>query len=105
MIANPWPVAASPSLRLMSSASGFRGTSIAATADQVRIWLGDAVAAQQGYTTYYYFKISVYDQWTRQGDGTLANQSSAAVFQPQAAAFIRSVLGNSLWVIPSPWTP
>jgi hypothetical protein len=105
MMGNPWPVGQSPAQRVMNSGSGFKGASLASSADQVRLWLGDSVAGQQGYTTYYYFKTGTYDQWTRQGDATLANQGASVLFKAQGAAFIRSVLGNPTWVIPCPWTP
>jgi uncharacterized repeat protein (TIGR01451 family) len=105
LVANPWPADSTPAQRPMSTSTGFRGTSSSSSADQIRLWVGDTTTGQQGYTTYYYCKFLLYDQWTRQGDALLGNQNNTALFKGTKSVFIRSVLGNGPWVMACPWTP
>jgi len=105
LLANPWPIAASPALRAMTSANGFISSNGPATADQIAVWKADLSAGFQSFDTYFYLRFGPSEFWVKQGDASLTNFDSTPLFRPGMATFIKSVDGMPTFVAPTPWQP
>ncbi|MDB6075287.1 MAG: fibronectin, partial [Verrucomicrobiaceae bacterium] len=101
-IGGGWPVAQSPTSRDMTVAGGFAASTTAASADRIRIWLGDATPGATAYDSYFYFSAAP-PQWTHEGDAV--NASATKLFQPFHATFISTTDGAASWTLPRPFAP
>lgn len=105
LLPNPWPFDVSPRALGMTTARGFVGTSNPASADKLQLWKGDQDPALTGYETFYLLNSSGLNQWTAQGDATLADHSDSPLVLAMRAAFIKSVNNKPAFTFPCPWTP
>ncbi len=103
-IGGGWPVTQSPASRGMNTAGGFAASTAAASADRIRIWIGDTTPGATAYDSYFYFS-SAAPQWTHEGDAANASISNTKLFQPFRAAFVITTDGAAGWTLPRPFVP
>lgn len=102
-VGNPFPVAQSPSARQMSTSAGFTGTTSTLTSDKISVWKPDT-GRPIGYDSYNLIKGPTIELWKLAG-GTSTNYSSSNLFSPGTAAFVNSIVGKSVWMLPAPQVP
>ena len=119
LVGSGYPADQSPAGREMLKIDGddlkdwFTASNDPLTADQVMFWLGDGIAAAEGYDTY--FRVDLghvdYDHWTYQGDSNLDDYDTDALFKRGRGAFYDMTAGHDrsvpadVWLWPSPWDP
>ncbi|MEY3480609.1 MAG: hypothetical protein RIQ71_1384 [Verrucomicrobiota bacterium] len=107
-----YPLAQSPSARVMNRTTGFFATNNFVTADQFMLWRGDTEPSFNSYVPYYLLYAvptrtnqPTLLQWTRNGDNTLVNQSSNNLFVPDYSTLIRVQSAITNYTTPLPWNP
>jgi YVTN family beta-propeller protein len=105
LIANPWPIDASPSQAGLNSPACVATTSFA-TADQLQLWKGDVTAGGSGYLGYWLFQHpgQLIPTWVSMSDATLNSQNNATLLRAGHATFIKvqSKANSPVWIIPPP---
>ena len=104
MIASGYPVPQSPESRSLTGADCTAGTD-AATADRIRLWLGDFTLGGTGYDNHIFELSSGAAQWTHEGDAAHGSENASTLFDAFRASFFMSVGGSAAHVEQSPWTP
>jgi len=105
LVANPWPVDATPAATGLTTAAFVASTSIA-SADQLQLWSGDANVALSGYTGYWLFQMpgQLIPFWVATSDATLLSQNNTTLLRAGRATFIKAQTKTNrpVWVIPPP---
>jgi hypothetical protein len=114
MGSNPWPVAASVSVRglmnrgplpSLASAVPFTGASSSGAADQVMFWAGDTTLGALTQEVHYYLKTSSRDQYTRAGNSNLPITNHDLLFLPLRSQYYCPKVAHPDYVMPLPWSP
>ena len=101
--ANPWPSDMSPFAMGMTSARGWVGASNAASADRIQLWRGDADFTSSGYATLFLLNTGALNQWTAQGDATLADHSQTPLMPLMRGVFLKSIAAKPGFFAPCPY--
>ncbi len=104
MIANGYPIAQSPASRVLTGADCTAGID-AASADRIRIWLGDTTTSATGYDNHFLQLTTGAAQWTNESGAPQTSENATALFEAFRATFFMSTNGAAAHVEPSPWTP
>jgi uncharacterized protein (TIGR02597 family) len=105
LIGGGYPVAQSPEDRSMDQAGGFVAGQDSASADRLRLWVGDRTSGATGYDSFYLHLDGTAAKWVREGDANPADQSSAKLFGTHRAAFIVRHNADAAHATESPWLP
>ena len=110
LVAEGYPIAASPATRGALLSDGFFGSSDQAAADQIQAWQKDSDPGLNGYLSYFLLDAGAgtgYQRWIQSGDGGITNQNNTEIFQPDRATFfkINKLGGHPSYTVPVPWTP
>lgn len=105
LVGGGWALQQSPAGRAMSTATGFTGGRDPRLVDQIRFWEGDTAPGTEAYVSHFLLDTATLHHWTRQTDASLINEDALPLFQELRAGFVKSISGNSTWVVPMPWTP
>lgn len=105
LLANPWPVAATPTAAGMTGAA-FVAAGQASAADQLQLLAADAQPGAAGYTGYWLQQGAGQGQWTALTPaGAGASQNGAVLLNVGRATFLKvqaSAVARGLWIIPPP---
>ncbi len=105
LVANPWPVDATPAATGLTTAAFVASTSVA-SADQLQLWSGDANATLSGYTGYWLFQMpgQLIPFWVATSDATLLSQNNTTLLRAGRATFIKAQTkaNRPVWIIPPP---
>lgn len=101
--ANPWPSDMSPVEMGMTTARGWIGTSSASSSDRIQLWRGDADVTMAGYHTFFLLNAAGYNQWTAQGDATLADLSQTPLMPVMRGVFLKSTNAKPGFFVPNPY--
>lgn len=95
LIAQPWPVGASPSQRVMNSSGGWTGSTISTQADKFLIH------SNGGFSTYFFLRNSSgsTQQWRLIGGGT-TSRNDEALFGADVGVMVQRVAADSNHVVP-----
>lgn len=104
LIANPWPLDASPTALQMTDATVFTPTTNPSTADTFQLWKGDSQPGSSGYIGYWFFRRpNSPSVWTASGDASLSSKNDSPLFKATRAAFLnRRDATRRVWVMPAP---
>ncbi|MCB1207917.1 MAG: hypothetical protein KDK97_01260, partial [Verrucomicrobiales bacterium] len=105
LIGGGYPIAQSPENRSMNTAGGFTAGQEPASADRLRLWVGDATVGATGYDSYFLNLTGSTAQWVREGDVNPADQSQAKLFSPNRAAFVVRHDAAADYSVQAPWAP
>jgi hypothetical protein len=105
MIGMGYPLELSPVGRAQTIANGFVGTNNPSTADRIQFWQQDVSATGSGYDSYFLLSAGGLQQWTKQGDATLANHNNTQLYKRLNAGFAKAVTARPAYKQPVPWTP
>ena len=105
LIANPWPLDATPAQAGLNTPACVATTSFA-TADQLQLWRGDVSSAASGYAGYWLFLHpgQLIPIWVSMSDASLNSQNNANLLHAGRAVFIKaqSKANRPAWIIPPP---
>jgi len=106
LLANPWPVPATPATAGMTGAAFIPGVTIA-RADQIQLWAGDAKAGATGYTGYWLSRPAGQPAatWLSTTGNTNAAQNNAPLLPAGQGIFLKTPAAptpRAPWVIPAP---
>jgi YVTN family beta-propeller protein len=106
LLANPWPLDATPAQAGMNSANTFVATTSVSSADQLQLWKGDATTNASGYAGYWLFQKpgQLIPTWISTGDATLNSQNNVLLLRAGRATFIKAQAkaNRPVWIIPAP---
>lgn len=105
LVANPWPMDASPGSAGLTSAA-FTSAATTAAADQLQLWKGDAIASGNGYSGYWLFQMpgQLSPIWISTSDTSQTSHNNETLLRSGRATFIRAQprADRPVWVIPAP---
>jgi hypothetical protein len=105
LLANPWPVVASPNSLGLRLEDGFNGATTPDGADQAQIWRGDVDAGATGFDLYYLLRAGAFQFWVAGGDASLTSFSDAPLVAPTRAVFLQLRTNQPAFSMPVPWQP
>lgn len=102
LLANPWPVNATPASAGMTGPAFTAGAQPTA-ADQIQLWASDANAAATGYTGYWLSQNSTQPAWIPTSAGANAPQNDASLLSAGRATFLKTQAqaNRAVWIIPA----
>jgi hypothetical protein len=105
LIGGGYPMAQSPEDRGMNAAGSFTAGQEPASADRLRLWVGDVTVGTTGYDSFFLKLNGANAQWVREGDANPSDQSQSKLFTPNRAAFVVRHDAAPDYSVPAPWAP